>query len=245
LNYSQYNIDLITEVGNLIDSLSNQVLDNMSPGQQYYYTNNNINIQLNKISNKTGDISISNSDLWKNTNCSSNTILCLSQSFTNELMNELNYITLNFKSIYYKNKDLPIQQNESSYVFSLDSIYFNLTGVDEYQQIQESKGIETFPFIITLKMPIVTSQVITKRFTQTNMSIINDTACVQYIHSTNSPNSTSCKSWYDYNNSKIICQCSKQGLTTNIFNKVTTNWSKLGQFPKLTTGFCIIFIINL
>ena len=70
-----------------------------------------------------------------------------------------------------------------------------------------------------------------------NDTNIEDTACFQYDK--DKIPKISCVSWYDYQSNEVVCICKKQGLTTNIFDKVLSNASKLSQFPNITLSLSI------
>jgi hypothetical protein len=244
LGFNQYDLDQVLNAMNLLDIFTDLVLDNISSGQEFYYVNENINIQLNKISNNyVRNITI-NPDNSITYNCLSSSIVCIDQSYIQDIFSESNYTTLDLRAYYFKNKYLPIHQNDSNYVFSLDSLYINLTGAYEYELIQQTNGIVTFPFLINLNIPKITSGNLSINYPQTTNDTVNNTACLYYYdntHYSSSPNNTACRSWYDYNNYKTICQCTKPGLISSIYNKVETNFSKFAQFPLLIVGYCKIF----
>ncbi len=155
------------------------------------------------------------------TKCTFKSVFCLNRTTLNSMTNGTHQQFVTFKSKLYTNKILPIQQNDTHKVFSQNSLDFSI-GINQTNN-------SNIQLPIQLKMPYIES----------NNTDMGNTACIQFDLESN-PDYNSCITYYDYNNSQIHCTCSKQGLSSNIYDKTLASLNRLKQFPALIANLCKI-----
>lgn len=215
------------------------MFNNIIVGQGLVIYNSNFDRQMNKVSaynvkiicvnnsekrykrSKIRALQISNSCL------SSDQVLALDYNTIGDLMKNQTGNSLGFQSLLIKNKNLPVETNESRQIFSESSLDFSLSVDDKNNKFRKLDVLsQTLYFEVRLKIPPK----------KNNSTEIGDTTCVQY-EKTKNPD-VSCESWYDSITNEVVCICNKQSLTVNVMDKTLSNAGKLSQFPTLGADLC-------
>jgi len=239
---------MLKNLQSILDILKEKLFNNIIVGQTIKIFNQNYDAQINRISkNNVRSICVSNSEsklIQKNYkrirrvqymyDCLSDNVLSIDSDLLQNIMKNETSSFVGFQSQLNKNKNLPIDVSKERQIFSETSLDFILgIGDSNYKFRKLNTNDLNINFEIRLKIP-------SNKKNENNYSTdVGDSTCVQYQKTDKKVFEIICETWYDEDESEVVCVCNKQGLTINIIDKVLSKFSKLKQFPSLGIELCI------